>query len=151
MLPVIFDTAPLTGGAWNSTAQMSSVISSTTILFIVICMAAAIGLAVVISSLQRFKRFMELLNKAVASLRYTIYGGGISLVGYFLYLCLSMLKNATTGIDPVWYAYGIGAYIGFTVLGWIGTKVVARVKDLHGQYKISKQSLVTMIPGNDAK
>jgi hypothetical protein len=59
---------------------------------------------------------------------------------YGIYLACEMIASVGSGINPIYIAYGIGGYVALTVLGWTATKVYARMKDLHTQYQIQKQS-----------
>jgi len=131
-------------GAMNVT-QSGMVMNSmglAPLIFIVLCIAAVIGLAIIITSMERFAWFMNLVERATQSVRYTVYGIGMSAVGLVAYLIFEMLSTATRGFDPIWYLYGIAAYAGFTILGWVGAKVAGRIRRMHTAYTESKKKSV---------
>jgi hypothetical protein len=131
----------IVSGNWNST-QSNVMVSNTAglapILFIGLLLMAVVGLAIIITSLEQFSWFMNLIDNAIHSVRYTIYGVGITFVGALLYAIFVMLMTATRGFDPIWYVYGIAAYAGVTVLGWGGSKIAEKIVSMHTLYLESK-------------
>ena len=138
---------PEASSAWNSTNSglVVNSVGLAPLLFIGILVIAVGGLAIIITSMERFSWFMDLVNNAVNSIKYTVYGVGISGVGLLCYAIFNMLMTATKGFDPIWYVYAIGVYVGLTVLGWVGANVAGKVKVMHTLYLESKpKPLVTV-------
>src|SRR5574343_517073 len=115
--------------SWNATQSgfMMNTMGLGPVIFIILILVAVLGFAIIITSLERFTWFMKLVDKAVNSVRYTVYGIGMSGVVFVLYLTFETLRTATRGFDPIWYLYAVAAYAGFTIIGWVGAKVAGRV------------------------
>jgi hypothetical protein len=136
---------PLESAAWNATQSGVTMNSAgyAPVLFILIVLIAIFGFALLISSLMVYTKFMEYLEKAIHSVRYTIYGIGMSGVGLLLYGVFELLRTATRGFDPIWYLYGIIAYAGFTIIGWVVEKAYVQAKKMNAAYAESKKEKIT--------
>jgi hypothetical protein len=141
-------------GVWNSTISgmpSNDIMASTpniiavnsidggSMLFIIICLFVVIGLLIILTSLQRFTRLLNAIEKWVNSLKYTLMGGGLAAAGYGLYIASQFIVSVGSGINPLWIAEAIGIYIGLTVLGWVLNKVITHTKKLHEQYSALKK------------
>ena len=138
----------IVGSHWNSTVSSTSLsnsIDAGPLLMIVILIGAIVGLLLVITSLERYTRLLNAVEKWLHSFIYTLYGLGLTAAGYGLYIACKFITAAGSGIDPIWIAEAIGVYIGLTVLGWMGAKVAGKVKVMHTLYLESKpKPLVTV-------
>ena len=136
--------------SWNVTqsslnASVGSSFDMGLILMIAICVAGAIGLLLVLSSIERYTRLFNLIDKWVTSLKYTAFGIGMSAVGYGLYLICKTITTVGSGIDPIWIVEAIAVYVGLTVLGWGGSKIAGRIKTLHSAYVAAKPNVHTEV------
>ena len=112
------------------------------LIFIALVVLAVLGFAIIITSLKRFKWFMDIVEKAAHTVRYTVYGIGMSGVTVFLYVIFETLRTATRAFDPIWYLYAVIAYVVLTALGWVGAKAADRVRVMHAAYTESKKKEV---------
>lgn len=109
----------------GSSIGLGTLIGFILVIFFIILL---IGLA---SSLERYQRFWKGLTFVISSLRFTAFGGIATGIVYCIYLIGTLIGSATGAIDPIWYAYGIGALIVFTVIGYAVEKIVKRIAGYH--------------------
>lgn len=107
-------------------------------IWLVIMIAIIVGFIVLLTSLERYSKFWAALEWILHSVKFTLYGAGISGALYGIYLACEMIVSAGSGFDPIYIAYGIGGYVALTILGWVASKTYTRMKDMHNQYKIKK-------------
>jgi len=127
-------------------ATQSSVMGSMNVggmIWLVIMIAICAGLVILLTSLERYTKFWKALMWLLHSVKFTAYGAGISSALYGIYLACEMIASVGSGINPIYIAYGVGGYIAFTLIGWGATKIYARMKDLHTQYRMQKQEEIT--------
>jgi hypothetical protein len=125
---------------WNATqTSLVSSIDAGPLLMIVMLLAGVLLLIIVLTSLERYTKLLEAFSKLVASLKYTAFGFGITAAGYALYISCNFIASVGKGIDPIWIAEAVGVYIVLTALGWGGSKVVGRVRNMHAAYVESKK------------
>jgi hypothetical protein len=129
---------------WNATqTSLTNSIDAGPLLMIVILVISVVVLVAVLTSLERYTKLFETIEKWIATLKYTAFGVGITAAGYGLYISCKMIASAGSGIDPLWIAEAIGVYAVLTLLGWCGSKIVGKIKTMHTAYIESKKSTIS--------
>lgn len=94
----------------------------------------AIVLLLILTNIDRYARLFGLIGKRAASPKYTVFGIGMSAVGYGLYIGCNIVAKAGSGIDPIWVVEAVGLYVALTAIGWVGEKTVKRMRSMHVSY-----------------
>lgn len=126
---------------WNAT--QTSVVNSMDagpLLMIVILICATVLLILILTSLERYTKLFETIEKWIATLKYTAFGVGITAAGYGLYISCKMIASVGSGIDPIWIVEAVGVYVILTIVGWAGSVVVRRIRNMHSAYIESKKA-----------
>jgi len=123
---------------YNSGTVMTNAVSGGTLLFLLLLVAGSVGLVLLITSIERYTQFWVALEWLWKSVKYTIYGAGITVAGFVLYTVCTILAFAGSGISLQHIALAISAYVGVTVLGWGATRIYNRLKNIHETYKTSR-------------
>jgi hypothetical protein len=113
--------------SWNAT--QSTMVSNSIPLGGMMAMATLFvllvaGIAIVWyagSTLQRYKRLWEILNKISTAIVCAIIGAAAIGALWVTYLVLSELFKAVGGFDPMWILYSIG---GFAVCAIVGAAIL---------------------------
>lgn len=122
----------------TQTAIVSNSISWTGLLTIVVLLVAVIALIFLISSIERYTAFFNAIEKIIKTIKYALYGAGISVSVYAIYLLCGVITTVGKGSDPIIIAYAIGGYVVLVVIGYAGELVAKRVKAMHNKYKEKK-------------
>ena len=122
---------------WNATSSVmvTNSIDGGSFLMLTICIIGLAALLFLINNLERYTKFWGAVSKWIFTIKYTVFGAGVTACGYGLWIACKSIASATAGIDPLWIVEAIGAYIALTIIGWIASKVVQKAKETHKQYK----------------
>jgi hypothetical protein len=107
---------------------------------LIICIVGIAGLMLLITSLERYTKFWDTLYKILYTLKYTVFGTGIVIIGYFMYVACIILTKVGGGVDPIVVGEVIGGYVVITVIGYAATKVWGRLQSMHAQYVAAKEA-----------
>jgi glucose-6-phosphate-specific signal transduction histidine kinase len=127
----------------TQTAIVSNSIGWTGLLTIVVVLFAVIALIFLISSIERYTAFFNAIEKIIKTIKYALYGAGISASVYAVYLLCGVITTVGKGFDPIIIAYAIGGYVVLVVIGCAGEFVAKRVKAMHNKYKEKKATEMT--------
>lgn len=124
---------------WNSTISvqngmvMNSLSLSSGFLAILILIAAGTLIAILTTSFDRYARFFGWLHNIVRILRYTAIGLLVCGATFAIYALLDMLFRAGSdaGISLLTVGYAIGSFIFVTIVGYVASRVGARLRDHH--------------------
>jgi len=112
------------------------------LIFLLLIVIGTVLLVALITSLERFTKFFKMFDKLISSIKYTIFGAGITVALYSIYTICVLLAEFGSGINPIHIGLGIGGYIAFTLLGYIATKVISKFNKMHEEYKkLNKETL----------
>ena len=109
-------------------------------LAMLVVLAAIILMTLLFTNIERYTKFFEGVEWLISTIKYALYGTGVVaiLVAIWMVCSVAVAVGDGVGFKPEWIAYGIGGYIGLSVLGWGAEKVVARAANMHAQYVESK-------------
>ena len=123
----------------TQSGMMTSSINGGAILMLIICIVGIAGFMLLISSLERYTKFWDTLYKVLYTLKYTAFGTGIVIVGYFMYIACSALAKAGGGIEPIVVGQVIAAYVVITAMGYAASLGWKKLTSVHAQYVASKE------------
>jgi hypothetical protein len=129
---------------WNTTQSpvVSNSFDGGTLLTIAIILVAIVALALLITSIERYTKFFNVIEKLIKSVKYAIYGSGFAVSAYALYLVCSVITTVGRGFDPIIIAYIVGGYIVLVVIGYAVEVVFKKAKAMHSKYKELKSQEV---------
>lgn len=125
--------------SWNTTSNVITVqnsIDPSGLIFIILFVAVAAFLVFAISSVERYAKLYCVINYIVNSVKYAVYGTGISSVGYGIYLSICMITSASKSglFDPMWIVYSMIIYIALVAIGYVGNCVASKISEIHTEY-----------------
>ena len=106
---------------------------------LIICIIGIAGFMLLISSLERYTKFWDTLYKVLYTLKYTVFGTGIVIIGYFMYVACIVLAKVGGGIDPFTIVELVGAYVVITAMGYAASLGWKKLTSVHAQYVASKE------------
>jgi len=117
----------------NTTAGFSLA----SILPIVLVGGVILGVLFASFSSKFFRNFWTSVGLLSKSFLYFLIGSAIFGSGYALYYIFSKIGEAVhqAKIPPEYFLYGVLAYVGLALLGWVGTKVGGKAIANYKQYK----------------
>lgn len=131
-----------TDAAWNvsqsaypSNMVMANTVSGGALLFLIIVIGGIVALMILITSLERFTAFFKMFDKLIASIKFTLFGAGIVVAFYALFVICTVLAQFGSGVNPIHIGLGLAAYAGLTLLGWGAWKVVIKFYDMKLKYR----------------
>ena len=125
---------------WNTTYSVQNSVgveSMGLLITIIIFILAAMALIYLISSTERFATIFKAFEYIIKSVKYALYGTGVSAVVYGTYIVVSILTSAASegAFDPMVLVYGVGIYIVLSGIGWVSEKVAIKIKERHAEYQ----------------
>jgi len=133
----------------NSTTAnvVTNSIDAGAMLMILMFILAAAAFFILIGSLERYTKFFDALSKLLYTLKYTAAGVGVVTIAYGMYIACLVLASVGGGIEPILIVEWFGAYIGITIVGYVATRIWARIRDMHAQYVAAKTRSPDLIVG----
>jgi hypothetical protein len=125
----------VTQNAYPSNMVMANTVSGGALMFMLIIIIGVVALMLLITSLERFTAFFKMFDKLIASIKYTLFGAGIVVLLWALYVVCMILATYGSGVNPIHIGLGIAAYAGLTLLGWAAWKVVVKFYDMKLKYR----------------
>ena len=123
----------------TTSGMVTNSIDGGALLMLIVCILGIGGLLLIITSLERYTKFWDTLYKVLYTLKYTVFGTGIVIIGYFMYVACIILANVGGGIDPFTIVELVGAYVVITVIGYVASLAWKKLTSVHAQYVASKE------------
>lgn len=125
---------------WNTLNQSvgsmsTSSMSPGALLFIGAVALLLAFIVVFITSIERYTKLWKALGWAWGTVKYTIYGAGICIMGSVGYIACTMIASAGAGINPVYIGYALLGYVAITLIGYAGSRIYQKILAVHTQYK----------------
>jgi hypothetical protein len=76
-----------------------------------------------------------MFDKLIASIKYTLFGAGLVVLFYTLFVVCTLLAQFGSGVNPIHIGLGVAAYAFVTLLGWAAWKVVVKFYDMKLKYR----------------
>jgi hypothetical protein len=133
-MPAI-DSWNVSVNSYPANMAVTNSVSGGALIFLVLIVFGAIALILLITSLERYTTFFKTFEKLIRSIRYTLFGAGILVALYAIYIVCTILAEFGSGINPIHIGLGVATYIGITLLGYGATLVVRKFAAMHEQYK----------------
>jgi hypothetical protein len=125
----------MTQTAYPSNMVMANTASGGALLFLVMVITGVVVLMLLITSLERFTAFFKMFDKLIASIKYTLFGAGLVVLFYTLFVVCTLLAQFGSGVNPIHIGLGVAAYAFVTLLGWGAWKVVVKFYDMKLKYR----------------